>query len=343
MGNTDTGSSSLRDTSGSRELLLSDYKYLCDCFWKNEELGERRVTILTTLVAAVMAAIVGLAKEQSPYIEAASVFAASGLAVIGFMTLLRILKRNEATDGYKKDMDEIRRRIGRHLDAGGILEGYRPFRGSWSGKPSARRLGGLSHFVAALNGIVVSAILIMTAHKNQNLESMPVAALGILLFALTFILQCWYIGARDRGSKARLNPTHAGGVVYKIVDGAPRYLVLTAKHKPAEWVLPKGHVEEGESPKSAAERETAEEAGVNARAIAPIDIISFRADTEQVNVGFYLMEYVEDKARDVDEGRSIRWCTLKEAQSLLTFNNTRRVVRRASSMLRHEKSRTEST
>ena len=57
-------------------------------------------------------------------------------------------------------------------------------------------------------------------------------------------------------------PTHAGGVVYSAASGDVRYLVVRATSEDEEWVLPKGHIEPGETPREAAVREVREEAGV---------------------------------------------------------------------------------
>ena len=119
----------------SKEFLMADYKYLCDSFWKNEETGERRVQFFITLVTAVLAAIATLlakATTRDDYysLYAISIFALFGLIVFGFVTLLRILKRNEVTDGYKRDLDEIRERFKDYFDGCGVLSGYMPFKGS---------------------------------------------------------------------------------------------------------------------------------------------------------------------------------------------------------------------
>ena len=59
-----------------------------------------------------------------------------------------------------------------------------------------------------------------------------------------------------------MRPTHAGGVVAREAGGERRYLLVRASRDPG-WVLPKGHIERGETPEQAAVREVAEEAGIS--------------------------------------------------------------------------------
>ncbi len=129
---------------------------------------------------------------------------------------------------------------------------------------------------------------------------------------------------------SRLHPSHAGGVVYKLEDGQPRYLIETAKNKRAHWVLPKGHIEAGETPEKAAEREVAEETGIRARVVAPVGVISFRKATERVQVEFFLLHDAGEQHPRSPEGRTVRWCSLEEALRLLTFAGTREILRKAS-------------
>ena len=41
-------------------------------------------------------------------------------------------------------------------------------------------------------------------------------------------------------------PTHAGGVVFRLTTGGPRYLLVEASGARGRWVFPKGRVEKGE-------------------------------------------------------------------------------------------------
>jgi 8-oxo-dGTP pyrophosphatase MutT (NUDIX family) len=50
--------------------------------------------------------------------------------------------------------------------------------------------------------------------------------------------------------------TSAGGVVFRVVDGRPLYLIIRDSYR--NWGFPKGHLETGERPEDAALREVAE-------------------------------------------------------------------------------------
>jgi ADP-ribose pyrophosphatase YjhB (NUDIX family) len=104
----------------------------------------------------------------------------------------------------------------------------------------------------------------------------------------------------------------------------PEWLLVTAKLESSVWVLPKGHIESGESPEQTAVREVFEEAGVKAR------IIEFLTTARQVvrdkpqRIEFFLMECVtEAPAR---EGRRIAWLSQDEAVERVTFTETRAVL-----------------
>ena len=132
----------------AKDLLLADYKYLCDSFWKNETTGETRTRFFITLVTAVLAALAMLVKTEntgacnnlSGMAKFVIIFSLCALFAIGLVTLFRIVKRNEVTDGYKKDMDEIRERFKFHFAPSDVLKGYFPHRGSSVYAPRLRKI-----------------------------------------------------------------------------------------------------------------------------------------------------------------------------------------------------------
>jgi 8-oxo-dGTP pyrophosphatase MutT (NUDIX family) len=121
--------------------------------------------------------------------------------------------------------------------------------------------------------------------------------------------------------------THAGGIAVKNDNGVLRYLIVTAKKNRHHWVLPKGHIELGETMEQTAEREVMEEGGIEARLLDPVGTVEFRENDKSVRVKFYLMEYVRTKGEG--EGRLRRWCTYEEALGLLSFDNARVLLRLA--------------
>ena len=59
---------------------------------------------------------------------------------------------------------------------------------------------------------------------------------------------------------ARREETSAGGIVFRLERGKPRYLLIRDSYR--NWGFPKGHLEPGEEPETAAIREVGEETGL---------------------------------------------------------------------------------
>jgi 8-oxo-dGTP pyrophosphatase MutT (NUDIX family) len=123
-------------------------------------------------------------------------------------------------------------------------------------------------------------------------------------------------------------PTHAGGVVVKPGLDGPRFLLVRARRNPAQWVFPKGHVEPGETLEETAVREVREEAGVEARVLAPLDLLVFPG----ARVALFLMRHTADVGGG--EGRETAWLSLEEARGQLQFDDARAVLARAHDSLR---------
>jgi 8-oxo-dGTP pyrophosphatase MutT (NUDIX family) len=115
--------------------------------------------------------------------------------------------------------------------------------------------------------------------------------------------------------------THAGGVVFRRDGPSVLYLLATAKGTD-EWVLPKGHVEPGESLAEAALREVKEETGVVARVLGRIlRDLTVTVREGRIVIAFFLMECVHNgHAR---EGRRKEWLPLERAIEQATFAETR--------------------
>ena len=119
--------------------------------------------------------------------------------------------------------------------------------------------------------------------------------------------------------------SHAGGIAYRERNGGREILLVRAKRNPDEWVLPKGHVETGETLSDCARREIREEAGVDAEPLVFIGEDRFKApDGESVSAAFFLMRFVKDVP--ADEQRERRWFTFATALSVMRFEGARQII-----------------
>lgn len=109
-------------------------------------------------------------------------------------------------------------------------------------------------------------------------------------------------------------------------DGV-RYLLVRARRDPTQWVLPKGHIDPGETAEQAALREVREEAGVEAVLIAFVGTSAYTFAGERCRVGFYLMRFA--RAVAADEEREVAWQSLESALASTTFADVRDLLMRA--------------
>jgi len=131
----------------------------------------------------------------------------------------------------------------------------------------------------------------------------------------------------------------AGGVVFRRYDDRMiRYLLIRDAYE--KWGLPKGHLEDGESPADAALRETREEVGLPDLVLhGPIRIIDWRFRARGGRLihkycHFFLLESpAAEPVPQLTEGiTAVRWCTLDEGLTDLSYDNARGVLRRAGEM-----------
>jgi 8-oxo-dGTP pyrophosphatase MutT (NUDIX family) len=106
--------------------------------------------------------------------------------------------------------------------------------------------------------------------------------------------------------------------------------------------LPKGHVDPGETPLQAAEREVREETGVVAEPVRELGEARYwyRRDGRTIGktVTFYLFSYVEGDTEDHDdEVEEARWMPLRDAQTQLTHAAEREMVQLALACLEKDR------
>lgn len=120
----------------------------------------------------------------------------------------------------------------------------------------------------------------------------------------------------------------AGGLV---VHGP--HILLISTQAGRRWQLPKGHIEEGETPEQTAVREVREETGVTGRVLAPLSGIEYWYIERgycrvHKTVAYYLLDYVSGDTADFDarEVSGAGWFTWEEGIARLSFDNERQVV-----------------
>jgi 8-oxo-dGTP pyrophosphatase MutT (NUDIX family) len=126
----------------------------------------------------------------------------------------------------------------------------------------------------------------------------------------------------------------AGGVVFRLREGhgVEVALILTHEHR---WQLPKGWIDEGESPEQTAVREVREETGVDADVLGALGVIAYqyvsKYDTEPVRVHkrvhVFLLRYTGGSIDDHDdEVIEARWVGIAEAERMLAFKDERQMM-----------------
>jgi ADP-ribose pyrophosphatase YjhB (NUDIX family) len=111
--------------------------------------------------------------------------------------------------------------------------------------------------------------------------------------------------------------THAGGVVVRQSRSSRQYLLVRGRKCPSEWVLPKGHVEEGESLVDCAIREVREETGVLARVTHDLGTVDYVLEDRPIKVQFYLMKPIKQGKPD-EPLRNPSWFPLEGSDGAMT-------------------------
>ena len=122
------------------------------------------------------------------------------------------------------------------------------------------------------------------------------------------------MGSRTMAKHGRV--VQGGAIVVKRLARGPRVLVVRSSDS-ISWLFPKGHVENGETRRYAAVRETREEAGVVGERACFVGLARYSRGRRLIEVSYYRLEYAGDAS--ADEEREARWCSPAQARRLLSF------------------------
>ena len=124
--------------------------------------------------------------------------------------------------------------------------------------------------------------------------------------------------------------TSAGAIILREIEGELKIALAQHQRTDKTWVLPKGHVEEGESIEEAALREIHEETGLdNVQLIMRLgtvmrESIKRNGDLEQKTIYFFLAYALENKPPYIPTDRlftEVGWFKPKQAIELLPYES----------------------
>jgi len=139
----------------------------------------------------------------------------------------------------------------------------------------------------------------------------------------------------------RVDEVSAGGLVID-TTGTMGLLIGRYDHKDASgkrvlWSLPKGHIEEGETPEQAAIREVAEETGITSSITKSLGVIDFwfMAGGKRIHKTVHHFQFIEvggtllAQESEVDE---VSWFPLSEIVERLAYPDEKKLIARTAEL-----------
>ncbi|MEO8209119.1 MAG: NUDIX domain-containing protein [bacterium] len=131
-----------------------------------------------------------------------------------------------------------------------------------------------------------------------------------------------------------------GIILYCKFPRSLKFLIL--KHKKGHWSFAKGHMDKGETAFETAKRELHEEAGIDdieflsKKILIQENYIFLNRNKVKVlkSVDYYIAKSRTKKVKiDMKEIINYRWCTLAAAEKVITFKESRKTLKKASSII----------
>ncbi|MGE4357524.1 MAG: NUDIX hydrolase [Candidatus Omnitrophota bacterium] len=131
----------------------------------------------------------------------------------------------------------------------------------------------------------------------------------------------------------------AGGVIFRNRGGRIE-VALISRNQNTVWCLPKGKIEEGETPEEAARREVKEETGLEGELIQKLNSIHYFYSSKEEDtifsktVDFFLFRYTDGNIIEHNEEvDSVEWLDIDKAIERLTYKSEKETVEKAKKVL----------
>lgn len=133
----------------------------------------------------------------------------------------------------------------------------------------------------------------------------------------------------------------AGAIPYRLVDGGMQVLLVTSLDT-GRWIIPKGHIEPGHTPRATAAQEALEEAGVIGRMASkkPLGVIRYEKTLKTgkkraAEITVYPLHVARQKNAWREKGqRLVQWFTVSEAISKVSDQDLANILRQLKKILR---------
>lgn len=119
--------------------------------------------------------------------------------------------------------------------------------------------------------------------------------------------------------------------MFRETDSQVLYLVVSSSDG-ANWVLPKGHIDPGETAETAALRELQEEAGVVGETVDGLSVQRFSKGGREATIQYFLIR--ELGPAEAIEQRTLRWEEERAAVELLTFAEAKTALLEGAALLK---------